>query len=100
MACVAHMHTRQVSCQLATFDLQVTLLHVLLTKVLVNCFFHSGEEAQNIYSRWPPWRPFRISDLLLSVSQPYASYQIPSHLAFWFRRRSSNYIFKMATRAL
>ena len=45
---------------LAIFDLQVTL--TIPTKFQVNWPFGSGEEAKNRFSRWPPWRPFWISD--------------------------------------
>ena len=44
---------------LATFDLQVTLM--LPTKFPVNWPFGSGEEAKNRFSRWPPWQPSSIS---------------------------------------
>ena len=45
---------------LAIFDLQVTL--TLPSKFGVNWPFSSGEEAQNRFSRWLPWRPSWISD--------------------------------------
>ena len=45
---------------LAIFDLQVTSMS--LTKFQVNWPFGSGEEANNRFSRWPPWRPSWISD--------------------------------------
>ena len=45
---------------LAFFDLQVTPM--LPTKYLVNWLFGSGEEEQNRFSRWRPWRPSWISD--------------------------------------
>ena len=70
---------------------QVTLM--LLTKFQVNWPFGSGEEANNRFSRW---RPSWISDLnnficFWSTSDPDASYQISSQLAFWFRRRCEKY---------
>ena len=42
------------------FDLQITPM--LPTMFQVNWPFGSGEEAKNRFSRWPPWRPFWISD--------------------------------------
>ena len=44
---------------LASFDLQVTSM--ILTKFQVNWPSGSGEEAKNRFSRWPTWRPSRIS---------------------------------------
>ena len=45
---------------LFTFGVQVTLM--LPTKLKVNCPFGSGDEVQNRFSRWPPWRSSWISD--------------------------------------
>ena len=45
---------------LAIFYLQVILM--LPSKFGVNWPFGSGEEANNRFSRWPPWRPSWISD--------------------------------------
>ena len=45
---------------LAIFFLQVTL--ILPSKFGVNWPFSSGEEAENRFSRWLPWRPSWISD--------------------------------------
>ena len=45
---------------LAIFVLQVTL--ILPSKFGVNWPFSSGEEAENRFSRWLPWRPSWISD--------------------------------------
>ena len=71
---------------LAIFDLQVTPM--LPTKFKVNKPFDSGEEAKIKFSRWPPWQTSWISDqkdfscFFLSISQPDASYQVSSQLAF------------------
>ena len=70
---------------LAIFDLQVTPM--LPTMFKVNKPFDSGEEAKNRFSRWPPWKTSRISDqkdlrYFLPISQPDASYQVSSQLAF------------------
>ena len=47
---------------LASFDLLI--ITMLSTKFQVSWPFGSGEEAKNIFSRWPPWwRPSLISDL-------------------------------------
>ena len=35
---------------------------MLPTKLKVNCPFGSGDEVQNRFSRWPPWRSSWISD--------------------------------------
>ena len=73
---------------LAIFDLQVTPMPP--TKFRLNWPFGSGEEAKNRFSKWPPWWPswFPIGTIFtfLSTSHPYASYQVSSQLAFWFRR--------------
>ena len=45
---------------LAIFDIQVTL--ILLTKFQVNWPFRSGEEVQNIFSKWLPRRLSWIFD--------------------------------------
>ena len=37
------------------FDLQVT--QILPTKFQVDCYFGSGEEVQNRFSRWLAWWP-------------------------------------------
>ena len=76
---------------LAIFDLQVTLM--LPCKFGVNWPFSTGEEAKHRFSRWLPLRPSWISDLhdfsyFRSTSNPDASYQVWSQLAFRFRRRS------------
>ena len=60
---------------------------------LVNWLLGLGEEAKNRFSRWPQWRPSWISDrhdssYFRSTSQPHASYQVSSQLAFQCRRRS------------
>ena len=60
---------------------------MLPTKFKVNKPFDSGEEAKNRFSRWPPWKTSWISDqkgfsYFLLISQPDASYQVSSHLAF------------------
>ena len=86
---------------LANFDLQVTLM--LPTKFQGNWPFGSGEEAKNRFSRWGSWRPSWISNrkdfsYFWSTSHSDASYQVSNQLAFWYRRRSEKYIFKMATR--
>ena len=70
---------------LAIFGVQVTLMFP--TKFQVNLPFGSGEEMKNRFSRWPPWRPFWISDqndfsYFWSTSHPNASYQVLSQLAF------------------
>ena len=49
-----------ISMILATFYLQVTLMHP--TKFGVNRPFGSGEEEKNRFSRWRPWRPSWIHD--------------------------------------
>ena len=75
---------------IAIFDLQVTLM--LPIKVQVKWHFYSREEAKNGFSRWPLWNDFSY---FWSTSQPDASYQVSSQLAFWFRRRSEKLTFKM-----
>ena len=83
---------------LAIVDLQDTPM--LPIKFQANRPFGSSEEVKNRFSRWPAWRPSWISDwndfsYFSSISHPDASYQLWSQLAFWFRRRSEKYIFKM-----
>ena len=61
---------------LANFDLQVTLMPP--TKFRVNWPFDAGEEANNRFSRWWPWRPswipigtiFAIFDLQVTLMLP------------------------------
>ena len=70
---------------LAIFDLQVTLM--LPTKFRVNWLLGLGEEANNRFSRWPPWRPSWSYDwhdfsYFWSTSHLDASYQVLSQLAF------------------
>ena len=80
---------------LAIFDLQVTPM--LLTKFRVNWPLGSGVEANNRFSRWQQsWISYRNNCYFLPTSHPDASYKVSSQLAFWFRRRSEKYIFKMA----
>ena len=50
---------------------------------------------EKVQYRFSKWQPSWISDLnnfsyLLFTSHHYASYQVSSQLAFWFRRRSEN----------
>ena len=52
-----------------------------------------ADVQKNRISRWLPWRPSWIYDrhdfsYFWSTSHPNASYQVSSHLAFRFRRRS------------
>ena len=59
----------------------------------VNKPFDSGEKAKNSFPKWPPWRTSWISDrkdfsYFWPISQPAVFYQVPSQLAFQFRRRS------------
>ena len=80
---------------LAIFDLQVTPM--LPTKFRVNLPLGSGVEANNRFSRWQQsWISYRNNCYFLSTSHPDASYKVSGQLAFWFRRRSEKYIFKMA----
>ena len=70
------------------FDLLVT--SILPVKFQDYLTFVSGREAKNRFSRWRPWRLSWIShqnNLFLSTSQPDASYQVSSLLAFCLRRR-------------
>ena len=76
---------------LGMFDLQDTPM--LPTKFQVNWPLGSGEEAKNRFSRWLPRRPAWILDrnnfsYFWSTYHPDASYQVSSHMAFRFRRRS------------
>ena len=87
---------------LAMFDLQVTPM--LRTKFRVNWHLGLGEEAKNIFSRFPPWRPSWIYDrhdfrYFWSTRHPSASYRVSSQLAFRCMRRSEKYIFKMVAMA-
>ena len=56
---------------LAIFDLQVTAM--LPSKFGVNWPFYSGEEAENRFSRWRPWRPSWISDQLAFQFRQYGT---------------------------
>ena len=74
---------------LATFNLPVT--PILPTQFQVNWPFGSGEEAENRFSIWPPWRPSWISDpndfsYFWCTSHSDASYQVSSQLAQGCRR--------------
>ena len=78
---------------LAIFDLQVTPM--LPTKFWVYWRLGSWEEANNRFSRWPPWRPswiFYQNDFSYFWSRSHSNasyhYQVWSQLAFRFRRRS------------
>ena len=78
---------------LAIFDLQVTPM--LPTKFWVYWPLGSWEEANNRFSRWPPWRPswiFYQNDFSYFWSRSHSNasyhYQVWSQLAFRFRRRS------------
>ena len=75
---------------LAIFDLQVSPM--LPTKFWVNWHLGLLEEANNRFSRWPPWRPSWIYDwhnfsYFWFTSHPNASYQVLSQLTFLCRRR-------------
>ena len=72
----------------AIFDLQVSPM--LPTKFQVNWPFGLAEKAKNRFSIWQPGWPAWISD-----QNDFASYQVSSQLAFWFRKRSKKYIFKL-----
>ena len=87
---------------LASFDLQIT--PIVCTKFPVSGPFSSGEEIQNILSRWQLYQPSRTSDwnnfsYSWSISCSYTFYQVLSQLAFPFRRRISKQIFKMVAMA-
>ena len=82
---------------LAIFDLPVTPM--LPIQFRVKCPFGSGEEAKNRFSRWPPWRPSRISyrndfSYFRFISHPDAFYQVLSQLAIRFRRKSEKQILR------
>ena len=71
---------------LVSFDLLITTM--LSTKFQVNRPFGSGEEAKNIFSRWPPWwRPSLISDLNDFSYFFYYSYQVSNQLTQGCRSR-------------
>ena len=76
---------------------------MLPTKFQVNWPFGSGEEVKNRLSRWPQrlHAGFQIVMILaiFDLRQPNASFQVSSQLAFQFRRRSEQQIFKMAPMA-
>ena len=74
---------------------------ILPIKFWVNGLFYSGEEVKNRFTKSSPCQPSWIfqserSYIFVSTSHTDASYQIPSQLAFWFRRRSEKQIFMMA----
>ena len=78
---------------LSIFDLQVTPM--LPTKFWVYWPLGSWEEANNRFSRWPPWRPswiFYQNDFSYFWSRSHSNasyhYQVWSQLAFWFRRKN------------
>ena len=48
----------------AIFDLQVTLM--IPIKFQASWPFGSGEEAKNIFSRWPPWSSW-ISETIIAI---------------------------------
>ena len=84
------------------FYLQVTSMFP--TKFHVNWFFVSGEKAKKRFSRWWLWRPSWNLDRndfnhFFITKHSDASYQVSSQLAFWFKRSSEKYIFKLAAMA-
>ena len=80
------------------FDLQV--VPILPTNFWVSWPFCSGEEVQNTFSRWQLYWITYQNDFsyFWFTSCSETSYQVSSQLAIPFRR-SSKWIFKMATTA-
>ena len=77
---------------LANFVLQVTPM--LPLEFQANWPFGSGEEAKNRFSRWPPWRPYWISNqndftYFWSTNHPDGSHS--SHLGFWIRTKLASF---------
>ena len=75
---------------------------MLLTKLQVNWPFGSGVKAKNKFSRWPPWRPFWISDwnnvnyFLIHKSPPMLSSKSTDLLV---QEKKRKIYFKMAAAA-
>ena len=72
------------------FNLQVT--HILPTKFQVNWPFGSGEEAKNIFSRWPSRRHlgFPIAPSLAIFDPQVARCFFPNFKSIWFRGKKKN----------
>ena len=58
------------------------------TKFQVNWPFGSGEEVKNRFSRWRQIFEYLIIMAPVWHYDSHVFYQLPSQLAFWFRRRS------------